>query len=90
LKGIYDKYVRKSINHPKLFNYEQSAIGYELQVNNMFTVLPNTWNAVVVLYQYEPDFTLESFSTTVNFLHFAGLAANNGEKKTYNISPLYK
>ncbi len=90
LKGIYDKYIQKSVNHPKLFNYEQSAIGYELQVNNMFTVLPNTWNAVVVLYQYEPDFTLESFSNTVNFLHFAGLAANNGEKKTYNISPLYK
>jgi ubiquinone/menaquinone biosynthesis C-methylase UbiE len=42
LKSIYDKYIRKSVNHPKLFNYEQSAIGYELQVNNMFTLLPVT------------------------------------------------
>ena len=90
LKGVYDKYIQASIHHPKGFNYEQSAIGYELQINNMFIVLPNTWNAVAVLYQYEPDFTLESFSNTVNFLHFAGLAANNGERKTYNIRALYK
>ena len=90
LKGIYDKYVQKSINHRLLFNYEQSVIGYELQINNIFVVIPNTWNSIVVLYQYEPEFTLESFSKTVNFLHFAGLAANNGTKKSYNINTIYK
>lgn len=90
LKSIYDKYILKSVNHHLRFNYEQSVIGYELQTNNNFIVLPNIWNAVCVLYKYEPDFTLESFSKTVNFLHFAGLAANNGEKKSYNISTLYK
>jgi len=90
LKSIYDKYILKSVNHRLQFNYEQSVIGYELQINNKFTLLPNTWNALCCLYKYEPDFTLESFSKRVNFLHFAGLAANNGEKKSYNIRALYK
>jgi hypothetical protein len=90
LKGVYDKYIQKAINHRLLFNYEQSVIGYELQINNMFVLLANTWNSILVLYKYEPEFVLESFSKTVNFLHFAGLAANNGMKKSYNINTIYK
>jgi hypothetical protein len=90
LKGVYDKYVETSINNPRLFHYEQSAIGYELQVNTMFVVLPNTWNTVVVLYNYEPFFRLDTFAPSVNFLHFAGMKANDGNPKTYNIRALYK
>jgi len=89
LKEIYDKYIQQSVNHSRHFHFEQSAIGYELHVNNLFVILPNTWNSVVILYQYEPEFTLESFSKTVNFLHFAGLGANSGQK-SYNINTLYK
>jgi hypothetical protein len=88
LKGVYDKYIQKSVRHPRHFHYEQSAIGYELHVNNKFVVLPNTWNAIWYVYRYE-NMSLEQFSKTINFLHFAGMGANSGQK-TYNINALYK
>lgn len=86
LKSIYDKYILKSVNHHLRFNYEQSVIGYELQMNNNFILLPNTWNGIWYVYRYE--MSLESFSKSVNFLHFAGMGSNI--EKVYNISALYK
>jgi glycosyltransferase involved in cell wall biosynthesis len=88
LKGVYDKYIQKSVHHPRHFHYEQSAIGYELHVNNLFVVLPNTWNSIWYVYRYE-NMSLEQFSKKVNFLHFAGMGANSGQK-SYNINALYK
>lgn len=74
LQNIYNKYVLKSINHPRGFHYEQSSIGYELQKHEMFVVLPNTFNALWFLYKYENhELTLKDFSKQVYFLHFAGL-----------------
>lgn len=86
LKSIYDKYIQKSVNHPRHFHFEQSAIGYELILNNKFIVLPNTWNGIWYVYRYE--MSLEIFSKSVNFLHFAGMGSNI--EKYYNISALYK
>lgn len=67
LKNVYEKYVNKSIGHPREFHYEQSCIGYELQKDQMFTLIPNTWNFI---YKHAQ---LLNLSTKNNyFIHFAG------------------
>jgi len=57
-----------------------------LFLNNKFTVLPNSWNGIWYVYRYE--MSLEQFSKSVNFLHFAGMGLNI--EKYYKISALYK
>lgn len=86
LKTIYNKYILKSINHPRGFNYEQSCIGYELQKDRMFEIMPNTFNALWFFYKFENyPLTLTNFSKQVYFIHFAGL-----KKSDHNIISLYK
>jgi len=73
LKSIYEKYVDKSIGHPRRFHYEQSCIGYELQTNQMYTLLGNPWNflfAISVITK-EPK--------NAYFLHLAGLGGKDRE-----------
>jgi len=89
LKNIYDKYIIRSINHHRHFNFEQSCIGYELLTNDMYAILPNQFNAIWCLYRYQA-ITLEAFSKNVYFIHFAGLAANNGMFNGNSINSLYK
>jgi hypothetical protein len=46
LRGVFDKYFRTCLTHPRGFHYEQAAIGYELQTKSMFTILPKRFNAI--------------------------------------------
>lgn len=74
LKEIYEKYVDKSIKHPRGFHYEQGCIGYELQKDEMFTLIPNSWNFIYVHAQ------ITNVPTTNQiFVHFAGLRGSQRE-----------
>ena len=67
LKLIYEKYVDKSVGHPRGFHYEQSCIGYELQKDGAYTTISNLWNFIYIHSQItkKPVFSY--------FLHFAGM-----------------
>lgn len=69
LKSIYDKHISKSVGHPRRFHYEQSCIGYELQTDNMFNLLPNVWNHI---YMGSRMFKLLPIRNQY-FIHFAGI-----------------
>lgn len=73
LKTIYEKYVDKSVGHPRGFHYEQACIGYELQTYEKYTLIPNHWNFLYIHHQltHEP--------VRAYFLHFAGLRGNERE-----------
>ena len=68
LEDIYDKYISKAPNHPRRFHYEQACIGYELQTQQMFALLENSWN-----YLYIFNKLLNIPIPTGCFLHFAGM-----------------
>ena len=68
MRDIYDKYIINSIKHQRGFHYEQSCIGYELQKNNCFTLIPNTWNTIYIFYS-----ALNIPHPQVYGMHFAGL-----------------
>ncbi len=51
LLNIYNKYAKQAINHPRGFGYEQSCIGYELQINHNYILLDNKWNALWLIYK---------------------------------------
>ena len=68
LRGVYDTYIEKSRGHSRGFHYEQSCIGYELQRNNLFTLIPNTWNSMYLFYS-----VLGMPHPKVYGMHFAGL-----------------
>jgi hypothetical protein len=74
LVNIYNKYAKQAINHFRGFNYEQSCIGYELQINNNYILIDNKWNALWALYKnignkYK---TLQEIYNNNYFIHFAG------------------
>lgn len=81
LEEIYNKYIDKAFNHPRRFHYEQACIGYELQISNMFSLLPNTWN-----YIYMYDRVAKINTTGVYFIHFAGMGHREVQRylATYN------
>lgn len=68
LREVYDRYVNKSIGHPKGYHYEQSCIGYELQHRNMCITIPNDWNSM-----YSFNIVLGLKQPAVYGMHFAGL-----------------
>lgn len=72
LKNIYNKYVEKSINHPREFHFEQSCIGYELQKNKKFKILDNKFNAIWILYKSYGYSDILKFYQDNYFIHFAG------------------
>lgn len=74
LKTIYEKYVDKSIKHPRGFHYEQGCIGYELQKDEMFTLIPNSWNFLYIHAQMTGVSTENQI-----FLHFAGMRGSQRE-----------
>jgi lipopolysaccharide biosynthesis glycosyltransferase len=74
LKQIYEKYIQSSIGHPRGFHYEQACIGYELQKDNKFTVIPNTWNFIYIHSQITNSFAMNQF-----FIHFAGMRGSGRE-----------
>jgi len=46
LDAVYNKYIDQALNHPRSFHFEQSAIGYEMQTKDMYTVLNPKFNAI--------------------------------------------
>jgi len=73
LKAIYEKYVDKSVGHPRGFHYEQSCIGYELQKDELYEVIPNVWNFIWIHSQITQD-PVKGY-----FVHFAGLRGSERE-----------
>ena len=74
LQKIYNKYVKKSINHKRGFHFEQSCIGYELQKNNLYKVLDNKFNAIWGLTKTDNinNISLNQYFKDNFFIHFAG------------------
>lgn len=66
---IYTKHIVKGHSRDK--HFEQSAIGYELQVNDKFALLDSDWNAIWALYEYfDHRITPASFIREHSFSHF--------------------
>jgi len=74
LKMIYDKYIEKCVGHTRGFHYEQGCIGYELQIGQLYTVIPNEWNCLYVHSQL-----LGIPIPSAYFLHFAGMRGSQRE-----------
>lgn len=72
LETIFSTYVTRSIGHPRGFHFEQSAIGYELQIQKMYTILPNAWNLVWGLWKEKGNTLEQVYHRLSYFLHFAG------------------
>jgi hypothetical protein len=73
LKSIYEKYVDTSIGHPRKFHYEQACIGYELQTNQMYTLIGNAWNFIYIHNQITKE-PMNSY-----FVHLAGIRGSERE-----------
>jgi hypothetical protein len=73
LKSIYEKYVDKSVGHPRGFHYEQACIGYELQKDESYELIPNVWNFIYIHHQLTRQ-PLHAY-----FLHFAGMRGSERE-----------
>jgi len=70
---IYNTYAQYSPGHPRNFHFEQSAIGYQLQKNNICKYLDNRYNAIYAIYKYDnPTVDLVEFVQNNFFTHFAG------------------
>jgi hypothetical protein len=72
LENIYNKYARNSINHPRRYHYEQSCIGYELQLQQNYKIMDNKWNTIWPLYKMVGS-QLELIFIQNHFIHFTGL-----------------
>lgn len=74
LQKIYNKYVKKSINHKRGFHFEQSCIGYEIQKKNLHKVIDNKFNAVwgISKLDINKKFILNEYFKDNFFIHFAG------------------
>ena len=71
LENIYNKYANNSINHPRRYHYEQSCIGYELQVHQNYKIMDNKWNTIWPLYKMMGS-QLEFIFRQNHFIHFTG------------------
>lgn len=76
LKGVYEKYVENSHNHPRGYHYEQSCIGYEILKNKLYKLLPHKFNAVwaMTLWDNIYNIQLDDYFRQNWFIHFAGKA----------------
>ncbi len=73
LKSIYNRYISASTTHPRGFHFEQSCIGYELQINNLYKETDNRFNAIWSLEKAsDSNLTLQDFFDSNFFIHFAG------------------
>jgi hypothetical protein len=73
LRSVYDQYVDTSVGHPRGFHYEQACIGYRLQTDTLFQLIPNAWNFVYVHSQMTQE------RVPCYFVHFAGLRGSTRE-----------
>lgn len=73
LEQIFKKYIFHCDGHPRGDIFEQTAIGYELQKADCFTLLPNKFNTLWAIHKWDtPELNLEDFFKETWFLHFAG------------------
>ena len=79
LRQVYDRYIEHAAGHPRRFHYEQACIGYELQMEDVYTLLPNTWNSIYVMYS-----ALRLPVPQVYGLHFAGMGSETREAELRN------
>ena len=70
MKNIYDKYSQTAIGHSRGFHYEQACIGYELQSQDKFAILRNTWNNI---YGFNKILNIPFVSPF--FVHFTGIGS---------------
>jgi hypothetical protein len=73
LKSIYEKHIGKCVGHPRRFHYEQACIGYEIQKDQMYTLIPNTWNFIYIHHQMTKE------PKNDYFLHLAGMRGSQRE-----------
>ena len=71
LENIFKSYVLKAIDHPRGPLFEQSSIGYELQKDNKYVLLPNEFNVIWFYYKVLGVSLVELFQKGC-FIHFAG------------------
>ena len=74
LKSIYETYVDQSIGHPRGFHYEQSCIGYVLQKDNHYILIPNCWNHIYIHSHFNRVPIINQY-----FVHFAGMRGSQRE-----------
>jgi hypothetical protein len=88
LKDIYNKYVSRSISHPRGFHFEQSCIGYEIQKANLYTVLDNKFNAVwgITKLDRTNQLSLPDYFKNNYFIHFAGHTDFDKVESLHNIN----
>jgi len=84
LEELYNKVIQEARNPARGFHYEQSSIGYHLQQDKMYTLLPAEWNRIWAIYRdlhrlatvnaKDEDLTshLKQVFGETYFLHFAG------------------
>lgn len=73
LRSIYETYIHNAIGNPRGFHYEQACIGYKLQVDEMYTLIPNAWNFLYI-HSRMTNNPVNSY-----FLHLAGLRGSQRE-----------
>jgi hypothetical protein len=73
LRNIYETYKELAINHPRGYIYEQTAIGYCLVRDKIYTCIPNEWNGLWMINKLiYPDKELPEFIGETYFTHLAG------------------
>jgi hypothetical protein len=85
LHNIYNKYINHSLYHPRGFHFEQSCIGYEIQKENLYILLPSKFNAIWALTKADniENISLEQYFYENYFTHFAGHVDYNKVKNVY-------
>lgn len=71
LESVYKTYLPRSITHSRGPHYEQTSLGYELQIQRKYTLLDNRWNAIWALHKMT-GIQLDDFFRNNYFIHFAG------------------
>ena len=89
LRNIYEAYKETAIHHKRGYIYEQSAIGYCLVRDCMYSLLPNHWNGLWMINKFiNPSLDLVEFANATYFIHFAGYFDYEGaEKLSRSIHP---
>jgi len=77
LENIFNKYSENQKWSPHGFHYEQSVIGFELQINNMAFYMDQKWNAIWMIHKIynqicEKNINLVEFYKNNYFTHLAG------------------
>lgn len=71
LEYVYKTYLPRSITHQRGPHYEQTSLGYELQMHRRHILLNNRWNAIWALHKMAGA-NLGEFFRNNYFIHFAG------------------